>query len=233
VDAPGEALEPKALEDDRAPTSAENRAERAAARRALFRDPTLYCYGASYFCIKLIRYSLLFWLPFYLHTALHYDEGTSAYLSTSFEVGGIVGTIAFGAVSDRLKNVSRSAASAVGLLGLAVALFVYQRVSGLGMAVNFASMALVGALLFGPDALLSGAASQDLGGTAAASTATGVVNGFGSIGAVLQSFVTVKVSERFGWSALFYVFLGLAFLGAAALVPTLFGRGKRVAEAEG
>src|SRR5690606_9515028 len=35
---------------------------RAAARGALLRSRTIWCFGGSYFCIKLIRYSLLFWL---------------------------------------------------------------------------------------------------------------------------------------------------------------------------
>ena len=52
-------------------------------RAALLRDVTVWRYGAAYFCIKLIRYSLLFWLPFYLHAALKYSEGSSGYLSTA------------------------------------------------------------------------------------------------------------------------------------------------------
>src|SRR5262249_54389260 len=47
-------------------------AQRAARRRVL-RSVTVWSYGASYFCIKLIRYSLLFWLPYYLVNALGYD----------------------------------------------------------------------------------------------------------------------------------------------------------------
>ena len=85
---------------------------------------------------------------------------------------------------------------------------------------NFAAMALVGALLFGPDALLSGAAAQDAGGPRAAALAAGLVNGVGSLGAMLQEAVTRGVTSRWGWSALFNVLLGLALLAALALTPT-------------
>lgn len=34
-------------------------------------------YGAAYFCLKLIRYSLLFWLPYYLSVALQYEKETA------------------------------------------------------------------------------------------------------------------------------------------------------------
>jgi sugar phosphate permease len=47
----------------------------------------------------------------------------------------------------------------------------------------------------------------------------GIVNGVGSIGAILQGFVTVTVSQRYGWSALFYGFVALSLVGALALLP--------------
>ena len=76
-----------------------------AARRARRRmSATVWWYGASYFFIKLIRYSLLFWLPFYLETVLQYGSAQAGYFSTSFEIGGVVGTIALGALSDRLPG---------------------------------------------------------------------------------------------------------------------------------
>jgi sugar phosphate permease len=58
-------------------------------------------------------------------------------------------------------------------------------------------------MLFGPDNLIAGAIGQDLGGPRAASTAVGIINGVGSIGAILQGVFTVTISARYGWSALF------------------------------
>ncbi len=202
-----------------------------AARRAVLRSVTLWSYGASYFCIKLIRYSLLFWLPYYLETVLHYSRKDAGYFSTSFEIGGIVGTLVLGALSDKMRHIPRSVFAAVSLVGLALALWLYLAVGGLGPAYNFASMALCGALLFGPDALLSGAAVQDAGGPYAAALAAGVVNGLGSIGGILQEAVTRGVSAAWGWNALFYVFLSLALLAAASLLPTFRAKGA-FAEAE-
>ncbi|HTB75249.1 MAG TPA: MFS transporter [Polyangiaceae bacterium] len=191
-----------------------------AARRAVALSATVWWYGASYFFIKLIRYSLLFWLPFYLETVLQYAPAQAGYFSTSFEIGGVVGTIALGALSDRLPGVSRSVVCATSLVGLAVALFVYTQVGGIGHATNFAAMALVGALLYGPDSLLSGAAAQDLGGPRAAALAIGMINGLGSVGAVSQEFITRAVSRSSGWNAVFYVLLVSAAAAAALLVPT-------------
>jgi sugar phosphate permease len=202
----------------------------AHAPKHALRNPTLYCYGACYFCIKLIRYSLLFWLPYYLHTAAGLDETASGFLSTSFEIGGTVGSIGLGWLSDHVgasrmtaRN-HRALASAISLLGLAITLLIYARIEHASVAVHFASLALVGVLLFGPDALLSGAAAQDASGPEQAATAAGLVNGMGSAGALLQGALTVGVQSAFGWNGLFYAFFGLALTACACLLPALRAR---------
>jgi sugar phosphate permease len=195
-------------------------AARRTERARVLKSPTIWCYGASYFGMKLIRYSLLFSLPFYLVTALQYSKVQAGYMSISFEVGGVLGTILMGALSDRYRGLSRSAMSAIWLVLLGGAIFLYARLGGYGMVTNFAVMALVGALLFGPDTLISGAAAQDAGGKYAAATAAGIVNGIGSLGGVFQELVTKGVSEKYGWEKLFYVFVALAVFSAVCLVPT-------------
>jgi sugar phosphate permease len=189
------------------------------AQRALLRSPALWSYGVSYFFIKLIRYCFLFWLPYYLHTALGFDDVRAGYLSTSFEVGGVLGAIGIGLVSDRLPRWSRAGVSAVSLVGLAGALLLYARLAPREATSQFALVALIGCLLVGPDSLLSGAAAQEAGGPEAAALAAGFVNGVGSLGAFLQGWVTVGVQSAWGWSGLFYLFVGLALLSAASLIP--------------
>ncbi len=193
----------------------------AEARAKVLRSPLVWSYGASYFFIKLTRYSLLFWLPKYLQVGLGYEPERAAYFSTSFEIGGIAGAVALGLLSDRFRKVPRPAFAAASLVGLAAAFYLYLRVGGLGPEANFLSMALIGVLLYGPDALLSGAAAQDAGGPRAAALAAGMVNGLGSLGGIAQELVTRQVSDRWGWSALFWVFLALALFAALSLAPTL------------
>jgi sugar phosphate permease len=195
--------------------------ERRDAQRRVLKNPVLWCYGASYFFIKFIRYALLFWLPYYLSTQHGYAEDDAAYLSTAFEGGGIAGVIIIGTLSDRLRHWSRALLAAVGLVLLTVALFAYTHLGESGPAMNAALLALVGATLFGPDSLISGAAAQDAGGPHAAAMATGFVNGLGSIGAILEGLLVPEISKRLGWNALFPTLVGLALVAALALTPTL------------
>jgi OPA family sugar phosphate sensor protein UhpC-like MFS transporter len=215
---------PEGLTD--AEIAASRVAERKAAQARVLKNPVLWCYGISYFFIKFIRYTLLFWLPYYLSEALHYSGREAAHMSNAFEVGGIVGVVVIGAGSDRIRRYSRAFLGSISLILLVAALFFYAKLGSQGMWQNVLVLGLIGATLFGPDSLISGAAAQDAGGVHAASMATGFVNGVGSIGAMAQGLVVPAITNRYGWQALFPVFMGFAVLAALALIPT-FRRGAR------
>jgi OPA family glycerol-3-phosphate transporter-like MFS transporter 1/2 len=189
----------------------------ARAQLGVLASRTLWLFGASYFFIKLVRYALLFWLPYYLATARGYSTQTAANVSIAFDAGGIVGVVLIGRIADRSRRLSRQALSALWISLLVPALWLYSRVGLGGVWVDVLVLVLLGALLFGPDSLIAGAAAQDAADPAAAAMATGFVNGLGSFGAVLQGLVVGPI----GVQALFPA-LALFALGAVvALVPTL------------
>ncbi len=190
----------------------------------VLRIPAVWALGGSYFGLKLIRYSLLFWLPYYLTKKLGYDEGVAGYMSTAFEAGGIIGAIVTGWLSDRYFTKRRMRLVVPNLMILAAALALYGLIGDLGIYVNLVSMAACGFLLFGPDALISGAAAQDVGGPGATGSAAGIINGMGSIGAILQGVLTTYVSQAYGWDTLFYVFVVVAIVSALILAPLAFRR---------
>jgi sugar phosphate permease len=203
-----------------APSPAKESAGHPSAGVRALGNASLYAYGASYFCIKLIRYSLLFWLPFYLHTAGGFDEQQSGYLSTAFEIGGVAGSIGIGDLSDRSRR-ARGFVAMLSLLALALACALYAALGLREAWAHVAMLAVIGALLFGPDALLSGAAAQEAAGPQSAATAAGLVNGLGSAGALLQGALTVGVQSVAGWDGVFYCFVALALAAAACLGPSL------------
>lgn len=185
--------------------------------RDLLRMPIFWSIGTAYFCLKLIRYSILFWLPYFLRRELHYTDSQAGYLSISFEAGGIVGAIAVGIISDRYFPTRRRTLASGFILALAFALLFYSRVAAIGPFANFGAMALVGFCLFGPDALISGAAAQDLGGPHGSAKAAGFINGIGSIGGIVQGGLTAGVSAALGWGALYDLFVVLAVVAAVLL----------------
>lgn len=212
---PGSSLAAKVLVPD------DPHQERRLAQARVLKDPVLWSFGASYFFIKFIRYALLFWLHYYLSNTLGFAQDRAAYVSTAFEAGGALGVIVIGTYSDRARHLSRPLLCALSLVGLALALWACTWLTEPSVIKTTLLLALVGALLFGPDSLLCGAAAQDAGGRHAISMATGFVNGLGSIGGLVEGVTLPLISVNLGWSAMFPS-LSLLSLGAAlALVPAI------------
>jgi sugar phosphate permease len=196
----------------------------ARAQLDVLKSRTLWLFGASYFFIKLVRYALLFWLPYYLSTAQGYSTAKAANVSIAFDAGGILGVIALGRLADRARRLSRPGWCALSIALLVPVLGAYSALALPSILADVLLLALAGALLFGPDALLSGAAAQDAGGPAAAATATGFVNGLGSFGALLQGLVIPPIAARFGWTTLFPALAVFSMGAVLALLPTLRAR---------
>lgn len=57
-----------------------------------------------YACLKMINYSFLFWLPFYLSNAFKWEESVADEISIWYDIGGIIGGIIGGFVSDMIKK---------------------------------------------------------------------------------------------------------------------------------
>lgn len=197
----------------------ERRRLRREAWPLVLRNPRTWSLGVAYFCLKMIRYAFLYWLPFYLYEAYAYGAQKAGYVSMGFEAGGIPLVILAAYLADRVFGRRRIGVAAVSCVLLAGALWLYQDIGSAGLGWNVVGLMLIGGTLFAADSLVSGSAAQDLGGPHAAGLACGVINGIGSIGGVVQGFVTVGVSDAYGWHALFDVFIGLALVAGLALLP--------------
>ena len=72
-------------------------------------------------------------------------------------------------------------------------------------------------MTYGPDTLMSGAAAQDVGSQEGAGTAAGFIDGVGSMGQLFSPYIVALVAERFGWDALFYLFVIFSVIGGGLL----------------
>ncbi len=148
--------------------------------------------GVIYFTIKFLRYALWSWAPFFLERNFRLSGADAGYLSTVFDICGFVGVIVSGVASDRLFHGRRSFIC-FAMLAMMTLAFVMMATLGVTNLVFFTvSMGLAGFMLFGPDALLSGAGAIDVGSKRGALAAAGIINGMGSIGPIFQE-------EIIGW----------------------------------
>jgi len=184
--------------------------------------PGVVSIGIAYFFLKFLRYALLMWLPYYYEEGLHFDQLTAGYMSSSFEMGGLIGTPLIGWYSDRILRGKRDLTAAWFLSGAGTMLMLCVMIEDFGVAFNAFSMFLVGILVIGPDSILSGTVAQDLGassamGSQAIGTLAGLINSVGSCGSIFQSYATAFISRVYGWDVLFTIFVLCAFLSAAIL----------------
>ncbi|MGI9173967.1 MAG: MFS transporter [Rhodothermales bacterium] len=185
--------------------------------REVLSSSAVWITGAMYFFLKMTRYAFLFWLPLYMTDALNYTESQAGYSSSVYELLGFAGVVFAGYASDKLFGARRFPVGALMLFGLAMLLFLHPVVSTWGLVANAVSIGLIGAMTYGPDALMSGAGAMDLGSQRGAATAAGVINGMGSCGQMLSPLMVAYVAERFGWNTLFYLFMVFALIGALLL----------------
>ncbi|XP_027103954.1 putative glycerol-3-phosphate transporter 1 [Coffea arabica] len=185
--------------------------------------PGVAPFALCLFFAKLVAYTFLYWLPFYInHTAIdgrYLSDEESGNLSTLFDVGGVVGGILAGHISDHLNARAITAAS---FMYCAIpALFFYRSYGNISMTMNIILMLITGMFVNGPYALITTAVSADLGthsslkGNARAlATVTAIIDGTGSIGAAIGPLLTGYISAK-SWNAVF------TMLMAAALVAGL------------
>ncbi|MGY1437937.1 MFS transporter [Streptomyces reniochalinae] len=218
-------LEPATDEPDGEEPAREERPEPpATARRgmaALYREtlrekmvPTL---GAAYFLLKPARYAILLWGPVLVSRRLpEIDKVGATLIPVAFGVTGVIAPILSGWLSDTLFRSRRvpPCVLALALLTAAMALFMPLTETG-SPGVMIAVLAVIGLAVYAADALISCVAAVDFGSERGAGTAAGLVNGCGSVGAVLGGLLPGFLSG----DALFYGFAGAALLAGLLLLP--------------
>uniref|UniRef100_A0A8C9YX27 Solute carrier family 37 member 1 n=1 Tax=Sander lucioperca TaxID=283035 RepID=A0A8C9YX27_SANLU len=173
---------------------------------------------------KLVSYTFLFWLPLYITKAAHLDAKKAGDLSTLFDVGGIVGGILAGVISDKLGK--RATTCAVMLLLAAPTLYGFSMISEFGLGPTIGMLLVCGCLVNGPYSLITTAVSADLGthkslkGNARAlSTVTAIIDGTGSVGAALGPLLAGLLSAG-GWDRVFYMLMTADFLALLVSIIT-------------
>ncbi|XP_039120798.1 putative glycerol-3-phosphate transporter 5 [Dioscorea cayenensis subsp. rotundata] len=180
-----------------------------------WRLPGVAPFAFCLFFSKLVAYTFLYWLPFYIrHTAVagqQLSHKTAGMLSTIFDVGGVLGGISAGFISDRLD--ARAVTSIIFLVCSIPALVIYRIYGSISMYFNISLMFLSGYFVNGPYALITTAVAADLGtqdsikgNSRALATVTAIIDGTGSVGAALGPLLTGYISTN-GWDSVFLMLI--------------------------
>ena len=163
--------------------------------REVLATPSIWLLAISYFSIKLTRYAFYFWGPKYVFESLGSDAYASAMTAAAMPIGGLVGVIGIGYASDKWFQARLRPGH-----DHLVADHRRRHACRPRHISNIWAMAafffFVGVFLFGPDSIISGTAAMDFGTKRGAGTATGFVNGVGSIGGILGGYLPGVITSQ-------------------------------------
>jgi OPA family sugar phosphate sensor protein UhpC-like MFS transporter len=185
---------------------------------AVLQSPMVWLLAAVYFFMKPTRYAIMFWAPVYLNEKLGSEMLESGALSALFELAGALSVLVAGVLSDYLFGTRRNPISVMCLLGVAVLVFVLDRLPASRLMLGGCLFA-IGFLMYAPDSLVSGTAAIDFGTKKGASTATGLVTGCGSVGAVAGGMLPGLLKDRLGWDGLFQILAASLAVAGLLLLP--------------
>jgi sugar phosphate permease len=154
---------------------------------------TVVLVGLCYFGIKFVRYAVWSWASYFLGDYYGVSGERASYYSSIFDVGGVLGVIIAGLVSDKLFRGRRAGVSFVFLGGMTASCALLYFLGAQSLTWFMIGLLLVGFTLYGPDSLLTGAGAIDVGSPRIAIAAAGIISGIGSIGSVLQEHVVAGV----------------------------------------
>jgi len=191
------------------------------------RIPGVVEFSLCLFFAKLVSYTFLYWLPNYIHTRSHVNAEESAFLSTVFDWGGIIGGIIAGVITDR-TGMSATVCSVMLVVAIPTMYLYENLVSDIcpisqiqGVPVhnacftwNIVVLGLTGVLVNGPYALITTAVSAELGqhpslqgSQKALATVTAIIDGTGSIGAAIGPLLAGPLSADNHWKRVFYMLM--------------------------
>jgi MFS transporter, OPA family, glycerol-3-phosphate transporter len=185
--------------------------------RRVFNNRVILTIIAAEFCTGFVRQGLMLWFVPFLEEVHHVAHGSALFTvaSTGVTVGGILGGLLCGFLSDRVFQSRRPPVAFLFYIGQIVAL----------LALGRATSPLVAALLipftcmwiFGVHGMLSGTSAMDFGGTKAAATVAGICDGVQYLASGLTGFALGGALDRFGWSAWTWMIIPFSVVGAVLM----------------
>lgn len=180
----------------------------------VFTNPVIVTLAVSEFCTGFVRQGLLLWfVPFLSEVHKIEHGGTLFTIATSgITVGGILGGILCGYMSDKLFQSRRPPVAFIFYLLQIVSLFILGQTASPLVASFMIGVSCM--WIFGVHGMLTGTASMDFGGTRAASTVAGLLDGVQYLASGLTGFLMGHFLDKWGWGSWTYMIMPFSLIGA-------------------
>ena len=198
-------------EDDSDPA-----ARRAYVSKMVYKNPIVWILSIANFFVYVVRFSVLDWGPKFLTEACNMSYDQAGIAVSAFEIMAIVGTLVAGWVTDKFfaGRAHRTCLWCMVGAGLSMGAF-YLFYLNLGMvpgAVLIAILAMAGFFIYGPQALV-GIAVTNQATKKAAGTANGLVGIFGYLSTAVSGVGIGWLADNYGWNYVFISVIAMAIVG--------------------
>jgi OPA family glycerol-3-phosphate transporter-like MFS transporter len=184
----------------------------------VFTNPVIVTLAAAEFCTGFVRQGLMLWFVPFLKEVHNVAPGSLLFnvAAIGVTVGGIVGGLLCGYLSDRWFQSRRPPVAFIFYLGQIVSLFILGRAALPGLAAFMIGFTCV--WIFGVHGMLTGTASMDFGGTKAAGTVAGMLDGVQYLASGLTGFLLGHYLDKLGWSAWTFMIMPFSVIGAMLML---------------
>ena len=190
-------------------------------RKHVWQNPIIWALAVADFFVYVIRFAVLDWGPTFLREHCGMTAEWAAMTVIIFEIFGVVGMLLAGWVSDKVFGGRAARTCLLCMVGALFSIvgFITLQKTGASPVVLLFVLALAGAFIYGPQALI-GVISSNHATRKASATALGLI-GFVSYVSVLVSGwgFGLIADSKWGWNGVFVAMIAMAIIGALIFVP--------------
>ena len=186
--------------------------------KMVFRNPIIWILAFTNFFVYVIRFTILEWGTMFLTQYKGFEIGLSSSIIASSElVGGVLGTLLAGWVTDRFMQSKAHRTCLVGLVGATVCFFgFWQMPSSAHWILSSILICLSAFFIYAPQALLGVAASQQATKRVCA-TANGILGIFGYAATTVSGIGVGFLADKMGWNSVFFVAVLFGAIGCLVI----------------
>jgi len=179
----------------------------------------LWILAIGFFVLNAVRYSFMNWTVQYMADFHGRSIKNSALTAIMVPLAGSLGALWAGWASDVWFGKRRVPVCVIMLLGLSLVCAAITAIPQGSWVTATVMLGLAGFMIYGPDMLISGAATADLSHPKAGAMATGLTMCLGALGAIFSGagIGYLKDLAHGSWSLVFWVLAGMTLLPAALL----------------
>jgi len=174
----------------------------------------------AYTLLQFVRSGFTLWAPSYLFEVYNLSMDVASYGAAAIPIGGIMGSIFSGWLSDRTRRFGRALVMFILIFSLSLTLLVFYYAAASNLQFGVILLFLLGFMLYGPHVLMVTVIPMEHEESHSVAGVAGFIDGVGYIGSTFADPFNGWIVDIQGWSGA-VTFWFISALAAAFLMATL------------